>query len=989
MSVASARPPPPHLPSAAAMEQDVKDKMEVSAEQVEQAVVEFYRDPVAKSGLNTWLMQAQHSRHSWTFAWPLLDQRKPEEVQFFAGNTVYMKVSRYWHEVPKEEYEPLKIKILNLLVQYSSSKVILNRLIKSLGAYVIHTIQSEWTTAIQDIISMFDPGTVSGLEPSTALNLLFNILTVIPEELESMHEAMSVVSKDKQIITGIIRNNHQAVLNLISQVMQASQVSNVIKEVVLKTLNAWLKLSLPLSETRELLVALIPYSNYALLCEPVMDAIRTAVTDVGTYNIPNTVMDFVTQMLGLAPVLEEAQHANDENTASLIYSLFTSVVECHSRLLLQHALQPEHRATVVQVVALLLQCAATPGQYPTDETTSNIPFAVWFTIQDDILTFEGEQQAELLTIFQPVYLKLVDTFILKSLLPPDNALTSEEKEMFRCYRQDICDTYMYAYYVLRGDMLSHLEVHLKDAVVKMQRDPSDWRYLEAVLHAYSSVAETVAETDNFYVPRFIQSIPQIPFSDNIQLISVALTTLGAYADWLNYHQDHMHHVIPLMVEGLVNASLVGAASQALRDLTLECPLTISPFSQPILTSCQRALEQSRLDSAETERIMTIISRVLSVGKDQPTIMTYLNATLTPYISRLSHLKDLMGSGLSREQHGELVSLLKLLSCLARHLNLNNSSLEDEDDDEGAACRHSQVLSGEPQPLLLVLQQLMPLLSDIAVKAPTDSEIIETLCKLLKNSIGTLLEDCVAILPAMLEIIPQIYEASLNSSLLDLVKQLVVLFGRDGNQEANMSVLLRMITTTTLSRVSADLWNHTDTVHGCLALLGTTFKKTPHLLTAHHNHLAPLFHLGVEALKLPEEGTVRSAGIFLAAFINMSRDPAGGSLQPVVAHNAETLVKTLMFCICNSPRHSLSSFSDVLSALCKMYGDDLARTFKSIQSEETFLSPRVTTQQKEDFAKKVLKNRGNKRRILEAVTDLALIGRGLAGTDYGAQTRGFH
>lgn len=64
------------------------------------------------------------------------------------------------------------------------------------------------------------------------------------------------------------------------------------------------------------------------------------------------------------------------------------------------------------------------------------------SLQDDILTFEGEQQAELLTIFQPVYLKLVDTFILKSLLPPDNALTSEEKEMFRCYRQDICDTYV-------------------------------------------------------------------------------------------------------------------------------------------------------------------------------------------------------------------------------------------------------------------------------------------------------------------------------------------------------------------------------------------------------------------------------------------------------------------------------------------------------------------------------------------------------------------
>lgn len=51
---------------------------------------------------------------------------------------------------------------------------------------------------------------------------------------------------------------------------------------------------------------------------------------------------------------------------------------------------------------------------------------------------------------------------------------------------------------------------------------------------------------------------------------------------------------------------------------------------------------------------------------------------------------LQGSGLSREQHSELVSLLKLLSCLARHLNLNNSSLEDEDEDDGTTRRHSQV-----------------------------------------------------------------------------------------------------------------------------------------------------------------------------------------------------------------------------------------------------------------------------------------------------------
>lgn len=71
-----------------------------------------------------------------------------------------------------------------------------------------------------------------------------------------------------------------------------------------------------------------------------------------------------------------------------------------------------------------------------------------------------------------------------------------------------------------------------------------------------------------------------------------------------------------------------------------------------------------------------------------------------------------------------------------------------------------------------------------------------------------------------------------------------------------------------------------------------------LFTVDYTYNEPKLCLtGVEALKLPEETTVRSAGHFLASFIVLSRDPNGGCLQPVVAHNSETLVRTLMFCIC--------------------------------------------------------------------------------------------
>lgn len=89
------------------------------------------------------------------------------------------------------------------------------------------------------------------------------------------------------------------------------------------------------------------------------------------------------QLLKLTSVLDEALSAEDENTASLVYSLFTSIVENHSRLLLNVALedQGEKRGAVLQLVSLLVQCSGTPGQYPTHEVISNIPFSVWYTIQ--------------------------------------------------------------------------------------------------------------------------------------------------------------------------------------------------------------------------------------------------------------------------------------------------------------------------------------------------------------------------------------------------------------------------------------------------------------------------------------------------------------------------------------------------------------------------------------------------------------------------------
>ena len=54
--------------------------MDVTAEQVEQAVTQFYASGNGKPELNTWLTQLQHSNQAWTFAWVLLDRNKVRNI---------------------------------------------------------------------------------------------------------------------------------------------------------------------------------------------------------------------------------------------------------------------------------------------------------------------------------------------------------------------------------------------------------------------------------------------------------------------------------------------------------------------------------------------------------------------------------------------------------------------------------------------------------------------------------------------------------------------------------------------------------------------------------------------------------------------------------------------------------------------------------------------------------------------------------------------
>jgi uncharacterized protein (DUF488 family) len=61
--------------------------------------------------------------------------------------------------------------------------------------------------------------------------------------------------------------------------------------------------------------------------------------------------------------------------------------------------------------------------------------------QDDIIASESEQFHLYVALLSPVYRTLAEVILRKSMLPlVESTWTSEEKELLRCYRQDVADT---------------------------------------------------------------------------------------------------------------------------------------------------------------------------------------------------------------------------------------------------------------------------------------------------------------------------------------------------------------------------------------------------------------------------------------------------------------------------------------------------------------------------------------------------------------------
>ncbi|KAF7690146.1 hypothetical protein HF521_011950 [Silurus meridionalis] len=930
-----------------------------TVENVEKALHQLYYDPNIenKNLAQKWLMQAQISPQAWQFCWVLLSPDKVPEIQYFGASALHIKISRYWGDIPAEQYDTLRSQLFSQIALFASgSKIVLTRLCVALASLALNTMPEAWPGAVTEMVQVFqeEGSTVDGRARCLAL---LELLTVLPEEFQTSR----LPQYRRGQVRGALGREWASVYPLLQQLLRQADSPAPVKARALKCLSSWALLDVPLSESEGLLEAGFAALNDPELFDAAVEAIVNAISQPDSQRYLNTLLKLVPQVLQLQDQLREAVQNGDMETSHGICRIAVSLGENHSRALLE---QVEHWQSFLALVNMIMFCTGIPGHYPVNETTSSLTLTFWYTLQDDIMSFEAEKQAVYLQVYRPVYFQLVDVLLHKAQFPSDEeyaSWSSDEKEQFRIYRVDISDTLMYVYEMLGAELLSNLYDKLGRLLTNADQ-PTFWQHTEALLYGFQSIAETIDVNYSDVIPGLIGLIPRININ-NVQLADTVMFTIGALAEWLADHPVMLSSVLPLVLQALGNPDLSISSVSTLKKICRECRYDLPPYATNIVAVSQE-----------------VLIKQIHKWKTFCTICTLS-----------SHPTSSSWKNWPKRRQTRLISWpsFTFWACCRTFTTLDITKQEEESGESAPPVKASPPQTG-PNPVVVVLQQVFALIHTVLSKWLNDSQVVEAVCAIFEKSVKTLLHDFAPMVSQLSEMLGQMYSTIPQASALDLTRQMMHIFASETDHFSPIKSLFELVTSVTLTIFQQGPRDHPDIVDSFMQLQAQALKRKPDLFLSENLDVKAVFHCGVLSLKFPEAPTVKSTCLFFNVFVFGQTEllphcvdvpPVG---QVVQEHGKLLLLAVLEAIGGQSSRSLMDQFAEVLFSMNKHCFSLLTVWLKEALQTPGFPSSRVSDEQKDTFSQQILRERVNKRRVKDIVKEFTLVCRGLHGTEYAAE-----
>ncbi|KAH9499827.1 Importin-13 [Bulinus truncatus] len=949
--------------------------MDYSAANVEQAVKQFYLNPSLQSDVHFWLTGAQISPQAWSFCWNLMAPNKGIEVQYYGASCLHVKIVRFWHEIPPDQYESLKSNLLQMIVQFAlGPKIVLTRLCVGLSALVLQLLPEKWPDAIQDLISTFQQEGFASLPTVTRCQILQEVLTVLPEEFFSTN-----LSQQRRII---LRQELTKGLDHVIPLLQSLLTDDSPLEVyqsALKAFSRWVDFGLAIDRAESIIHQVFRSMRNPHLFDIACDTLVSVFSHPEAYKYPVTIQRILSEILGLHDLLSQAIQDEDKETCEGICRVIVALSENHTKLIVESILGPEEvKQNTTSLLQMILACTGLPGHFPVDECCSDHTFTFWYLLQDELGMISEEDFSPLMEVFKPIFFSLIDVLLIKARHPPEADYTTwslDEKEKFRCYRQDIGDTLMYSYSILGVELLAQLVNCLVTLVEKYKHGNQDWQNVEAILFVFSSISESVPTDEKIYISKLFAQLRQIPFA-NSQQISTALNMIGSFAEWMQWHPETLSCVLPLVLQGISNPEVGTAATIALKDITRENLSNIQPFAHQILMACQNCFEANVLKSRDLLRLMSSVGHILSVLSPSD-IMQYLNQMITPHIKHLVSLAEMQPSPSNR---ADVYTSVNIFAWLFGSLDTELEGGDEEQQHQIHLKRQQLQDPSEPKPIYVILEKISPSVRNIAYAWIFDTGIIEAVCDLYKKALQKLDNDFAPLSEELTQLVINLYQRCPSTAVIDLCKQMLLIFGLQENFIPFSKAIIENICSRTLLLFDLSVRNFTDVIEGFMCFLAQVMKKLKKIILNCNCDLTAIFHAAVISMTLPEHATVKAACSFVIEFLNAG--PENEVIKNIVITYGHVLVDRIMRAIGGeSQRGIIDYIADVIMTLNKHYVTQLALWLNTLVDNEGYPSPRASKQDKENFIKNLLRDRMNKRKTRDVVKEFTLLCRGLLGTEY--------
>ncbi|KWU41813.1 hypothetical protein RHOSPDRAFT_36639 [Rhodotorula sp. JG-1b] len=634
--------------------------------------------------------------------------------------------------------------------------------------------------------------------------------------------------------------------------------------------------------------------------------------------------------------------------------------------------------SVHALLSLLLALSSFPGYSSEAYAINELPTGCWMYLQelgaeDGFMPGPGDgregrpgREAEW-TVYRDIFAALADGLRSRATRPREDEFFGWPKDVrdaFRVQRSTtVADTFQYAYFVLRDDLIAQLVQLAAEQVAAPSTGGKDaYEDLEATLFMLLSLGEvvpmasTLSEMDATATPSPLQQYLATLFGPAVlgrlpteagmhpSLRSTALRLVGEYSSWFASHPDACLQAVTFVIGGLQEPELVPGAAKALRGLC-DANRKVLMRHVPSFVQVLGGLEGRIADTELAKVLQSVASVVQALPENE--IVEPLLTLASPIVDKLAAATRgaQQNQELAREQ---CLQQLSYLSGLTRGLADPDADVIDLDAslDETSFVRESaQRILSDPR-IVDLRQRLAAGIEGVAQTWPGDAEIVSALSDYIRQSTSDAVPSPVALDSlALLNLCANALKLAPSSVWLGAAAQLLARMARDLSDASISDTELASLMIPVEAVLNVILTAYPDITR----LYPRIFSALP------LNYLEAVLAFAERGLAMQEQFSLKTTIELLLSSVQQTRmaSPSATTYQNVVLPRIPSILRSTLLAIGGgAPRSHLVSLSELLHACLLRVPDQARPALKTLLAEPGFPTERATHESKARFERAI-------------------------------------